>query len=361
MKENMQKRSEILVGMSGGLDSSVAAALLKEQGCRVTGVFMKIWPGGPVAGKGRHGCYGPKEEEDIEAARKIAVKLDIPFHVIDLTGEFQAEVLDYFCQEYLSGRTPNPCIVCNRAIKFGALVSRAVSLGIEHDYFTTGHYSRIEYDESLGRYLLKKGRDVKKDQSYFLYSLSQKQLGRTLFPLGGMLKAEVGEIGIRLRLVVQDRRESQNFVYGGYRSLFKTSAPPGEIVDKGGNVLGKHRGIEHFTIGQRRGLRLASKEPLYVTHIEAETGRVTVGPGDDLYTDWQLVGNLNWIAVDRLISPMEVTARIRNAHQGYAAIIETAENNRVKVLYKEPQIGAAPGQAIVFYDKDTVIGGGIAE
>ncbi|MBN1376426.1 MAG: tRNA 2-thiouridine(34) synthase MnmA [Dehalococcoidia bacterium] len=360
MKDIIQKRSNVIVGMSGGLDSSVAAALLKEQGCRVTGVIMKIWPGGSLTGKGKNGCYGPEEQENIENARKIAAKLDIPFHVIDLTKEFQAEILDYFCHEYLSGRTPNPCIRCNRTIKFGALVSRTASLGIDYDYFATGHYACIEYNEGRGRYLLKKGHDNKKDQSYFLYALSQEQLGRTFFPLGGMFKDEVSEISVRLGLGVESKGESQNFVCGGYRSLFKTSTLPGEIVDKQGNVLGKHNGIEHFTIGQRKGLRLAFKEPLYVTSIDAEKSRVMVGPKDELYTGWQIVGTLNWIAIEELTGPLEATARIRNAHKGYEAIISPEGEGRVKVSYKEPQIGAAPGQAIVFYDKDTVIGGGIA-
>ena len=350
-----------MVGMSGGLDSSVAAALLKEQGCRVTGVIMKIWSGEPVTGKGKHGCYGPEEEEDIEDARKVAGKLDIPFHVIDLTSEYKAEVLDYFCHEYLSGRTPNPCVRCNRSIKFGALVNKAASLGIEYDYFATGHYARIDYDKGLKRYLLKKGTDTKKDQSYFLFDLTQEQLSRTLFPLGEMNKDAVREICKRLGLGVEKKDESQNFVCGSYSSLFKMSTLPGPIIDQKGNVLGKHNGIEHFTIGQRKGLKLAFKEPLYVTRIGADKNEVVVGAKDDLLTGSQNVTDLNWIAIGALGRTMDVKARIRNAHSGYDAVISPGEDGKVKVSYNGPQIGAAPGQAIVFYDGDVVVGGGIVE
>jgi len=349
------------VGMSGGLDSSVTAALLKQQGHQVTGVIMKIWSGETVTGKGKHGCYGPEEEEDIEDARKVAAKLDIPFHVIDLTQEYKSEVLDYFCHEYTSGRTPNPCVRCNRRIKFDALVSKAESLGIQYDYFATGHYARIEHDEVSRRYLLKKGRDLKKDQSYFLFDLSQEQLSRTLFPLGELLKDDVRKMSARLKLGMESKDESQNFVCGSYASLFKSMPLAGPIVDKKGNVLGKHNGIEHFTIGQRKGLRLAFKEPLYVTGIEPETNAVKVGEKEELYTNSQTVTGLNWIAVESLNSPMEVKARIRNAHHGYDAVISPQGHEKVVVGYKEPQIGAAPGQAIVFYEQDVLVGGGIVE
>lgn len=347
--------------MSGGLDSSVAACFLQEQGFNVTGVTMRIWSGEPVSGKGKHGCYGPGKEKDIEDARRVAVKLCIPFHVIDLAEEFKSEVLDYFCHEYLAGRTPNPCIKCNRDIKFGALLSKTLSLGMSYDYFATGHYARIEYDEGSKRYLLKKGKDAKKDQSYFLFGLSQAQLSRTLFPLGAMTKDEVRAMSRRLGLGLENKKESQNFVCGSYKSLFNASARPGPIIDRQGKVLGRHNGIENFTIGQRRGLKLSFKEPLYVTGIEAAKNAVVVGPKEALYVERQTVSCLNWIAVERLKAPLEVTARIRNSHHGYEAVISPDGHDRVKVIYKGRQAGAAPGQAIVFYDSDTVIGGGIVE
>lgn len=354
------KSVNVIVGMSGGLDSSMAAALLKGQGYQVTGVIMKIWAGEVGPEPGKHGCYGPGEEQDIQDARKVADKVGIPFHVIDLTKEYQAEVLDYFCREYMSGRTPNPCVRCNRRIKFGALVDRARSLGIDFEYFATGHYAKVEYDEGRGRFLMKKGRDLKKDQSYFLFDLSQEQLKRALFPLGDLFKDDVRKMAVRLELGVDGKEESQNFVCGHYVELFKSKPEKGPIIDRSGNVLGRHRGIIHFTIGQRKGLRLAAKEPLYVTDILPETNAVVVGEKEDLYMTSQTVAETNWISIESLSGPIEVRARIRNAHHGYEAVISPAGHQETAVMYKEPQVGAAPGQAIVFYDGDVVVGGGIA-
>jgi tRNA-uridine 2-sulfurtransferase len=351
--------AKVIVGMSGGLDSSVAAALLKAQGYSVTGVIMKIWSGEAVSGSGKHGCYGPEEEDDIEDARKVADKLGIPFHVIDLTGEYQSEVLDYFCHEYSSGRTPNPCVRCNRRIKFGSLVEKARSLGIAFDYFATGHYAKVEYDKSVSRYLLKKGRDIKKDQSYFLFELTQEQLARTLFPLGDLLKDYVRKMSARLELGVENKPESQNFVCGNYTNLFDAKSEKGPIIDNQGHVLGEHDGIVRYTIGQRKGLRLAAAEPLYVTDILPEKNAVVVGQKQELYVVSQTVSDLNWISIESLTGPMKVKARIRNAHHGYEATISPAGQG-VLVTYTEPQVGAAPGQAIVFYDGDVVVGGGIA-
>jgi tRNA-specific 2-thiouridylase len=351
--------NNVIVGMSGGIDSSVAAALLKQQGYSVTGVIMKIWAGGKLEGKGKHGCYGPEEEEDIEDARRVARKLEIPFHVIDLAQEYKEEVLDYFCHEYLQGRTPNPCVRCNRRIKFGALVEKATTLGIEYDYFATGHYARIGRETESGRYLLKRGKDAKKDQSYFLYNLAQRQLEHTMFPLGEMLKSEVRKKCIELGLGVEDKEESQNFVCGSYTSLFESPPGPGPVMDRQGRVLGKHRGIINYTLGQRRGLGLAGKEPLFVTDIKPGLNAVIVGGKEDLYRTEQVVSDLNWIAVDELKGPVEVKALIRSSHAGYDALISPLGEGRVKVAYKAPQVAAAGGQAIVFYNNDVVLGGGI--
>jgi tRNA-uridine 2-sulfurtransferase len=355
------KDNNVIVGMSGGIDSSVAAALLKQQGCQVTGVVMKIWAGGKLEGRGKHGCYGPEEEEDIEDARRVARKLDIPFHVIDLAQEYKTEVLDYFCHEYLEGRTPNPCVRCNRRIKFGALVEKAATLGIEYDYFATGHYACIEKDTASGRCLLKKGKDTKKDQSYFLYNLSQVQLARTLFPLGDMMKSEVRRICVELQLGVEKKEESQNFVCGSYTSLFESQPGPGPMMDKQGKVLGKHKGIVNYTLGQRKGLGVAAAEPLFVTDIKPGLNAVIVGGKEDLYKTEQVISDLNWISFDALEGVVDVKARIRSSHTGYEAVISSLDNKRVRVMYKEPQIGAARGQAIVFYTGDVVLGGGIVE
>lgn len=355
------KANNVIVGMSGGIDSSVAAALLLQQGYNVTGVIMKIWDGGKLEGKGKHGCYGPEEEMDIEDARRVAYKLGIPFHVIDLAKQYRSEVLDYFCHEYLEGRTPNPCVRCNRRIKFGALVEKATLLGIGFDYFATGHYARIERDKTGARYLLKKGRDAKKDQSYFLYNLSQEQLAHTLFPLGGMLKSEVRRLCVEMGLGVEGKVESQNFVCGSYTSLFEQQPGPGPLMDKQGTVLGMHKGIINYTLGQRKGLGVAAEKPLFVVDIKPDINAVIVGAKEDLCATEQVLGDLNWIAFPSLGAKMEVRARIRSSHSGYAALISPLENGRVKVTYTEPQIAAARGQAIVFYQDDVVLGGGIVE
>jgi tRNA-specific 2-thiouridylase len=351
-------KDKVIVGMSGGVDSSVAAALLVKQGYRVTGVTMKTWDDSSPAYRG--GCFGPGQQDGIESARRVAAKLGIPFHVIGLADEFKGRVLDHFRREYLSGNTPNPCVRCNKLVKFGALWEKALAGGIEADFFASGHYARVEPGGD-GRYVLKKGRDAKKDQSYFLYGLTQGQLARTLFPLGGYLKQEVRKLCIEMGLGVEAAKESQDFAGGDYAALFEGKAVAGSIVDKQGKVLGKHKGIVYYTRGQRRGLSTASKEPLYVIDIRADANSVVVGSVDDLYIEKQVVDDLNWIAVRSLNGPVEITARIRSAHKGYAAVVEPLENGRALVTYKEPQPGAARGQAIVFYQGDVVLGGGIAE
>jgi tRNA-uridine 2-sulfurtransferase len=284
--------------------------------------------------------------------------LGIPFNVIDLAQEYKHEVLDYFCHEYLEGKTPNPCVRCNRRIKFGALVEKAATLGIGYDYFATGHYARIRRDTATGRYLLQKGKDTKKDQSYFLYNLSQQQLEHTLFPLGEMLKSEVRRLCVELKLGVENKEESQNFVCGSYTSLFEDQPGPGPLMDRQGKVLGMHRGIVNYTLGQRKGLGVSGGEPLFVTDIKPDLNAVIVGGKEDLYKVEQVVSDMNWIALDGLKEAMEVKARIRSSHAGYDAVISPLEEERVSVKYSGPQIAAARGQAIVFYDGDVVLGGG---
>jgi len=352
---------KVVVAMSGGVDSSVAAALLKEKGYQVNGVTMKIWDGEafPVEG-GRHGCYGPGEEEDIEDARKVAQILGIPFHVFDLRQEYKAEVLDYFCHEYLSGRTPNPCLRCNHKVKFDALLRKTQDSGIDFDYFATGHYARVEYNKSKHRYLLKKAMDLSKDQSYFVSSLSQEQLGRSLFPIGNYTKEEVRKMASDFELGVDNKPESQDFIAGGYSFLVK-AAQPGPILDKQGNVLGEHRGIPFYTIGQRKGLGISSKEPLYVTDIDQEKNAIVVGGKEEVYRDELTASGLNWIAIEKLEQPTKVKARIRYAHNEAEAIITPLNEDKVYVKFKEPQMAITPGQAVVFYQGDVVVGGGTIE
>ncbi len=353
---------KVAVAMSGGVDSSVAAALLKEKGYEVIGVTMKVWDGETLPANGtRHACYGPGEEEDLEDARKVAQVLGIPLNIFNLRQEYKIEVLDYFCHEYLSGRTPNPCIRCNRRVKFDALLRKARDTGIEFDYFATGHYARVEHDEGKRRYLLKKAKDMAKDQSYFLFALSQEQLSNSLFPLGNHTKEEVRKMARDLELGIDDKPESQDFFAGDYSSLLGKVARPGPILNKEGEILGEHRGIPFYTIGQRKGLGISSKEPLYVTAIDQGKNVIVVGPKEEVYGDELVAMELNWIAIEELSRPVDLKAKIRYLHKEAEAMVIPRDEDKVHVKFKEPQMAITPGQAVVFYDDDTVIGGGTIE
>ncbi len=354
--------TKVAIAMSGGVDSCVAAALLKEKGYEVIGLTMEIWAGEILPhAETRHGCYGPEERNDIEDARKVAQVLGIPFHVFDLRQEYQTEVLDYFCHEYLSGRTPNPCLRCNPRVKFGALLEKARRSGIEFNYFASGHYARVEYDERRRRYLLKKAKDLTKDQSYFLFSLSQEQLSHLLFPVGNYTKEEVIRLASDFGLSVNGKPESQNFIAGGYASLVEAAAQPGPILDKQGNVLGQHRGIPFYTIGQRKGLGISVGEPLYVTAIDSARNTIIVGSRKDVYGDELTASELNWIAIDRLQQSVKLKAKIRYLHKEAEAVVSPLDEDRVYAKFKELQMAITPGQAVVFYDDETVIGGGTIE
>jgi len=358
--QNMFK-NKVIVAMSGGVDSSVAAALLKEKGYEVIGAVMKIWSGKFFPEKAHHSCYGPGEGQDIEDARKVAQILKIPFYIFDLGKEYKTEILNYFYHEYLSGRTPNPCVRCNRMIKLGALVEKIQDAGIKFDYIATGHYARVKYDEARRRYLLRKALDLRKDQSYFLFSLSQEKLRYCLFPLGDYTKEEVRKIARNFGLGVSEKLESQNFITGGYSSLFKGSAKPGPIFDKHGNILGEHRGIPFYTIGQRRGLGISARNPLYVTAIDREKNAIFVGTKEELYKDELIASQINWIAIEMIDRPLKVRAKIRSLHKEAEAVVSPLDRERVNVKFKEPQMAITPGQAVVFYDGDIVVGGGTIE
>ena len=347
--------------MSGGVDSSVAAALLKEEGHIVTGVMMKIWDGDDSPGvKLRNSCYGPGETGNIVRAKKVAETLGIPLHVIDLSADFKSEVLAYVTNEYEAGRTPNPCLLCNRDIKFETLPEKAKIAGADFDYFATGHYTRVECNQTENTCLLKKGKDTEKDQSYFLAFLSREQLSRILFPVGEYTKGEVKDLARHYGFEDAERQESRDFIAAGYRSVLE-DAKPGEIRNSYGELLGEHPGISSFTVGQRKGLGISNREPLYVTDIDPETGTITVGAKEELYTDTLTASGLNWLATGSLTSEMEVTAKIRYAHPEAEATITPLDGDRVKVTFRKPQMAVTPGQAVVFYRRDAVLGAGIIE
>jgi tRNA-uridine 2-sulfurtransferase len=356
----LSSKPQVLVAMSGGVDSSVAAALLVSQGYRVTGVTMKIWDGLPASTPKHHGCYGPGEETDIEDAREVTRRLGIPFYVIDLSSEYHAEIMDYVRREYLNGRTPNPCSFCNPRIKFGALVAKIAGKGIHFDYFATGHYARVEHDLSKKRYVLKKARDSGKDQSYFLTLLPRDQLAHTLFPLGGYLKTEVRKFALDFGLDVASKSDSQDFVPGGYESVMGLSIP-GPVLDRHGDEIGRHQGIAYYTVGQRRGLGISSEKPLYVTRLDPVKNAVIVGDLNEVYAGGFIVSNLNWLAIDSLSGSLEVKAKIRSRHEAAKAIVTPVDNDQAYVKFDEPQLAITPGQTAVFYDGDVVVGGGTIE
>lgn len=353
---------KVVVAMSGGVDSSVAAALLKKEGYQVIGVSMQIWPS-----KGKEGRFGGCCSVDaLEDAKRVAHKLDIPHYVVDFRDIFDQKVIADFCREYSEGRTPNPCIRCNQYIKFGVLLDRAKELGA--DFIATGHYARLEKDESSGRYLLKKGIDKHKDQSYVLYSLTQEQLSHILFPVGNLTKQRVREIAKGLDLHVAAKRESQEICFipdddypGFIKEYIPQMAMPGKILNEQGIVLGEHSGISFYTIGQRKGLGISAEEPLYVIAIEPERNVIVVGSKERVYGDELVASRLNWIAMAELKEPTRLKARIRYLHSEAEAEVAPIDEDRVRVKFNEPQMAITPGQAVVFYDGDTVIGGGTIE
>jgi tRNA-specific 2-thiouridylase len=355
----LKKNKKVIVGLSGGVDSSVAAYLLKKQGYDVTGVTMAIWGGTyDAVPTGKHSCYGPDEQEEIREAGEVAAMLGIPHHVFDCSVRYKAQVLDYFKAEYLSGRTPNPCIKCNQLIKFGMLPDVARKERLDFDYFATGHYAKIEKDASSGRYLLKKATDTRKDQTYFIYRLSQEQLSTVLFPLGGLTKDEVRRLASEIDIPLSEKSESQDFYSGDYKELLDVKDNPGDIIDSRGIVLGKHAGIWNYTIGQRKGLGIAFSEPLYVISLDRENNTVVVGTRGEVMGSAFLVTDLNWISVEYLDRPMQVRTRIRSAQKEAEAIIEPVDSTSVKVTFITPNDGITPGQSAVFYRDDIVVGGG---
>ena len=368
MKAKKRKRKNInrmgqkvVVGMSGGVDSSVAAYLLKEQGYDVIGVTMQIWQDEEQAALEENGgCCGLSAVDD---ARRVAMQLNIPYYVMNFKHEFKDKVMDYFVEEYLCGRTPNPCIACNRYVKWESLLQRSLSIGAS--YIAKGHYARVEKLES-GRYTLKTSVTAKKDQTYALYNLTQEQLSHTLMPVGAYTKEQIREIAQEMNISVANKPDSQEICfipdhdYAAFIEREVKEKVPGEgnFITTDGKVIGKHKGITHYTVGQRKGLNLAMGYPVFVTEIRPETNEVVIGNNDDVFSSVLYCNKLNFMAIEDLTGSMQVLAKIRYSHKGAMATIEKVKEDTIKCTFEEPVRAITPGQAVVFYEDDHIVGGG---
>jgi tRNA-specific 2-thiouridylase len=348
--------------MSGGVDSSVAAAILKESGYDVTGIGLLLVD--PPDSEGGAACH--RGIEAMEDANRVAERLSIPFLVFDFRDIFKRTVIDYFTSSYLRGETPNPCVRCNAAIKFGELLRVAEDMG--SGYVATGHYARVDADASTGRHILKKGLDSSKDQSYFLYSLSQEQLARTLFPLGGMTKAETRDVAKRLGLQVHDKPESQDICFTGgesYASFVcrrsRAEVEPGNIFDESGRVIGTHRGLPYYTIGQRRGLGVSFEDRVYVVDMNADDNSITVASAESLRRQSRLIiAGVNYVSIGPPEQRIELMAKTRYKRAEVPATFEALGGGKAAVEFSRPQEPTAPGQSVVLYSGDMVVSGGVA-
>ena len=351
---------KVVVGMSGGVDSSVAAYLLKQQGYDVVGVTMQIWQDESheeIENKG--GCCGLSAVDD---ARRVAAMLDIPYYVMNFKSEFKRDVIDYFVREYLAGRTPNPCIACNRYVKWESLLTRSIQIGA--DYIATGHYARI-CELPNGRYAIRNSVTAKKDQTYALYNLTQEQLKRTLMPIGDYTKEQVRKIADDIGLMVAGKPDSMEICFvpdNDYASFIEketgVTSVPGDFVDVDGNVIGKHKGVIHYTVGQRKGLGIALGKPAFVVAIRPEQNQVVIGEDRDVYTEKLYANNLNFMSVDNITEPVHAKAKIRYSHEGAYCTVRKIDSDTIECIFDQPVRAVTPGQAVVLYDGEYVLGGG---
>lgn len=354
-------KKKVVVGMSGGVDSSVAAYLLKKQGYDVIGVTMQIWQDEEEAAKEENGgCCGLSAVDD---ARRVAQALDIPYYVMNFKKEFKCRVIDYFVEEYLQGRTPNPCIACNRYVKWESLLKRSMEIGA--DYIATGHYARIDRLPN-GRFAIRNSVTAAKDQTYALYNLTQFQLSHTLMPVGDYTKEEIRQIAMEQKLPVAHKPDSQEICFvpdQDYASFIDREAPgkvpgPGNFVTLDGKVLGQHKGITHYTVGQRRGLEIAAGHRIFVTQIRPETNEIVLGENEDTFTDTVICDKVNFMSVEDIDEPVRVLAKIRYNHKGEYCMLEKQADGKIICSFERSVRAATPGQAVVFYDGEHVLGGG---
>jgi tRNA-specific 2-thiouridylase len=362
----MKANRRVMVAMSGGVDSALAAALLKEQGYEVIGVTMRLWTPPGFEEESGHAGRGCCSLSAVEDARRVAEILSIPFYVLNFKDAFREKVVDYFVAEYRRGRTPNPCIACNRWLKFDLLLRKALELGCR--YLATGHYARVRYDSDKDRWLLAKAADAAKDQTYALYSLTQKQLAHTLFPLGSYRKDEVRELAAGFGLRVAGKPDSQEVCFipdDDYRRFLREEAgvepAPGPIFDLSGRQVGVHQGLPFYTVGQRKGLGLASGRPLYVVEMDFARNALIVGEHRDVFSGGLLAEDLNLIAVERLEGEVRLSARVRYHGSEAKGVLAPLVNGRVRFDFDLPERAVTPGQAVVFYDGELVAGGAVIE